>query len=198
VRWRRRKTRERYGALTAIRLAHSYPIFGCWVQPGWRDKGLATVAVARRQPDGRVAWGDYLVDYYCLGVKNCFCNGNAPLHQFLDVELPRATQGGPAEPISPELAHELIYGSIEYAARWGFEPHPDYDLAQAILDLPDRHPRSGGVTYGKDGKPFFINGPDDDVDAIMAQLQRTAGPCNYDFLAMLGGPDMVDAADLTL
>lgn len=90
--------------------------------------------------------------------------------------------------ISPDLAHEIIYGSIEYAKQFGFRPHRDFAQSQSILDPPDAHPRTGQVEFGKDGKPFFISGPHDNVEAIMRQLERTAGVGNYDFLAQIGGP----------
>ena len=87
-----------------------------------------------------------------------------------------------------ELAHELIWGGIEYAARYGFRPDPDFKLAQLVVDPPEAHPRTGAVTFGKDGKPFYVSGPYDNVDAIMNQLLRTAGPDNFGFLADIGSP----------
>lgn len=31
------------------------------------------------------------------------------------------------------------------------------------------------MTFGQDGKPFYINGPRDDTHAIMAKLRQTVG-----------------------
>lgn len=156
----------------------------------WKENGLAVVVVARRQPDGNIVFGNYLVDYYCLGVKNAFCNAEIPPGEFHRDYLMRMFRGEQPLGISPALAHELIYGSIEYAARFGFRPHRDFKLAQNVLDPPDRHPRSGAVEFGKDGKPFFVSGPYDNVEAIMRQLARAAGEGNYHFLTHLGpAPD---------
>jgi hypothetical protein len=41
-------------------------------------------------------------------------------------------------------------------------------------------------TGGPNGKPFFVNGPHDDVDRIMAQLRRVVGDGNFDYLISLG------------
>ena len=57
-----------------------------------------------------------------------------------------------------------------------------------MLDPPEAHPRTGAVTFGKDGKPFYVSGPHDNVDAIMNQLLRTAGPDNFEYLADIGSP----------
>jgi hypothetical protein len=168
--------------IAAIHHARTYPIAGCWVQPGWQENGLAVVVVARRQPDGRLVLGNYEVDYYCLGVKNCFGRGNVSLDWFEKKLLPKVMPDGVAEPIAPALAHELIYGSIAYAARWGFAPHPDFEFAQEVLDAPALRPQGSNVTFGKDGKPFFISGPNDDAGAVVAQLERSAGAGNFAYV----------------
>jgi len=179
--------------LNHIYHAREYPFEDCWVQRGWDNgnsaSGLAVVVVARRQSDGNILYGTYLVDHYCLGLKDTLCDGNTAPDQFHHQMLPKLI--GPAgEPmsISVELAHEIVYGAIEYAKRWGFRPHRDFELSQRILDPADAHPRSGEVTFGRNGKPFYISGPYDDVDAIVRKLERTAGPGNFDFLRIMGAP----------
>ena len=59
--------------------------------------------------------------------------------------------------ISVDLAHEIVYGALEYARKYGFEPHPDFTRLHAdqVLDRPDTHPRSHNVQFGTDGKPVF-------------------------------------------
>ena len=76
--------------------------------------------------------------------------------------------------------------------------HPDFKLSQHILDPPDMHPITGEVDFGKDGKPLYISGPHDDVDAIMRQLTRTAGEGNFDYLMLVGDllPDEWDDDEL--
>jgi hypothetical protein len=55
-------------------------------------------------------------------------------------------------------------------------------------------PEKEQITFGKDGKPFFVAGPDDNVGRIMRQLEKTAGPGNFHFLAGFGdmGMDLDD------
>ena len=90
--------------------------------------------------------------------------------------------------ISPALAHEIIYGSIGYAAKFGFRLQRDFRDSQWVLDPPETHPWSGKVEFGKDGKPLFISGPYDNAEAIVRQLRRTAGEGNFNYLMMLGEP----------
>jgi hypothetical protein len=175
-------------ALYHIRQARSYPIEGCWAQPGWDEGGLAVIAIARRQPDGNIVFGNYLVDYYCLGLKDTYYNADVPPGEFRRDYLPKMFRMGSPVGISPALAHEIIYGGIEYAAQFGFRPHSDFKRSRYILDPPDLHPRTGAVEFGYDGKPFYIEGPHDNVDAILRQLARTAGEGNYHYLMQIAGP----------
>ena len=193
----RKRTQEAAptSALYHIHQARHYPIEGCWAMRSWKENGLTNVVVARRQPNGNIAFGNYLVDYYCLGVKNAFCNAEIPRSEFRRDYLAKMFRGEKPLDISPALAHELIYGSIEYAAQFGFKPHRDFKLAQHVLDPADAHPRSGQVAFGKDGKPFFVAGPYDNADAIIRQLLRTAGADNFNYLVPIGPPDKFSEMD---
>jgi hypothetical protein len=111
-------------------------------------------------------------------------------------ELPRLCSGEPEEcPV--ELAHEIVYGGIEFAARYGFEPHRDFtaELADQVLDPPETHPRKHKVKFGKKGKPLFVPGPYDDemrIRSILDTLERTAGKGKYDYIIGIGSPDFLD------
>jgi hypothetical protein len=38
------------------------------------------------------------------------------------------------------------------------------------------------IEFGKDGEPFYINGPYDNPEAIIAKLQETVGEGNFKYL----------------
>jgi hypothetical protein len=197
VRRQARTAKPTITTLYHIHQARNYPIEGCWAQSGWDEGGLAIVAIARRQPDGNIVFGNYLVDTYCLGLKNTYCNADVPPGEFRRDYLPKMFRAGPPVDISPALAHEIIYGGIEYAAQFGFHPHADFELSRFVLDPPDVHPRTGAVEFGHNGKPFYVEGPYDNTDAILRQLARTAGEGNFDYLMEIGGPppDLDDDSD---
>ena len=171
-----------------IRQARNYPIDGCWAGEGWRESGIAVIVITRRQPNGNLVFGNYLVDCYCLGLKNTFFNADIPASLFQRDYMPEIFSEMPPVDISPALAHEIVYGGIEYAAQFGFHPHRDFRRSQYILDPPDLHPRTGAVEFGRDGQPFYIEGPHDNVQAILRQLDRTAGEGNYYYLMQIAGP----------
>ncbi len=74
-----------------------------------------------------------------------------------------------------------MYGAVDYARGLGFEPHPDFEAAAELLG-PWSPPSA--ITFGKDGKPFYIQGPRDNGQKIIKTLERTVGPGNYDYLAV--------------
>ena len=104
------------------------------------------------------------------GCQGCLsCNADIPAAAFRNEFLAKMFPEE-AISISAALAHEMIYGSIDFAARYGFEPHHDFKLASYVLDPPGTHPHRGAVEFGKDGEPLYVAGPYDDAEAIMRKL----------------------------
>ncbi|RPI78245.1 MAG: hypothetical protein EHM41_25780 [Chloroflexi bacterium] len=165
-----------------------YPFYGAWLMEGWEDRGITPVVVARRQADDdNIIFGMYMVDLFCLGVKDALWKGDLNSKQF-NRQLPQLC-GDMPEPCEVSLAHEVIYGSIDFARKYGFEPHRDFRKAGLILDPPETLSWKHKLEFGKDGKPLFIPGPYDNARQILNQLKRTAGEGNYNALMMLNGPD---------
>jgi hypothetical protein len=175
-----------------IRHARSFPIAECWIARGWEDDaapgaGLVQVLLARAQPDGALAFGVYMVDRYCLGLKETFCNAGISQAEYEGRVRAGITASQPLEPCAPELAHQLIYQSIDYAARFGFRPHRDFADSQFLLEPRGTFEEAYAIPFGRDGKPFFVAGPHDNVPAILARLEKAAGPGNYDYLVPFAG-----------
>ncbi len=47
-----------------------HPIYECLVPSGLFETGLGTIIVTRRTPGGEIAISAFVVDVFCLGVKN--------------------------------------------------------------------------------------------------------------------------------
>jgi hypothetical protein len=183
------KEHRRAGALDAaigaVRNARRFPLLECLICESWREHGLANILIAREQPEGLVVFGVFLIDTGCLGVKNAFCNGNITRTTYREFRQ-RFQESNDAIPCAPALAHEIVYGGLDYAAAIGFKPHKDFDLARHVLEPRDAYPFDGKVEFGKDGKPFYVSGPNDNINRILNHLEKTLGPGNFHFIA--GGP----------
>lgn len=80
----------------------------------------------------------------------------------------------------------MVIFVIEYAAQFGFAPEKDFALSQYLLAPRGELEEPYHITFGKDGKPFFIAGPYDNTALIVKQLEKTAGPGNFDYLIAIG------------
>jgi hypothetical protein len=90
-----------------------------------------------------------------------------------------AFDGDPV-PSPLELAHHLVFGAVEYARSLGFPPHHDVAAAAAHLGA---WTGPADITFGRDGKPFYMQGPYDNVVTVIQTLDRTIGRGNYHYLA---------------
>jgi hypothetical protein len=155
--------------------------------PEWHDQhadqstgGLITALITRKRRHRRGASVCvYLLDVYCLGVKNAM----GP-HTTDDPELRRLTDrsfsGYQAPPVTApiELVRDLVFGAADYARRLGFAPHPDFQRARAHLG-PWTGPSA--ITFGHNGKPTYISGPYDDSEHIMRTLRRAVGRNGFSY-----------------
>ncbi|MCK9269425.1 MAG: plasmid pRiA4b ORF-3 family protein [Bacteroidales bacterium] len=165
-----------------IRLkARSLPINGCWISDEWEDTGTAYIVVSRRHPNGNITAGVFLVDLLCLGVKQAQILYDTTADEFEgilkmmqdDVELEKA---------DCQLVHEIIYSGLEYAKKFGFEPHEEFELARCLLEEDNPKKRRYDIECGVDGKPMFVpteHESDERAAEILVQLEKTAGPGNY-------------------
>ncbi|MBS1787828.1 MAG: hypothetical protein JST85_08905 [Acidobacteria bacterium] len=153
------------------------------------NAGIGQVIVGRATGKGLVAAGIFLVDIFCLGVKNAF-----PMLQpraMYENAIAQMDLNSPLVQIEPACAKKLIEGAIVYARDLGFEPHEDYRAARKVLQDIDAALCQEQFTFGKDGKPFFMSGPNDSPQRsrqIIETLERRCGAGGYHYLVGLG-PD---------
>jgi hypothetical protein len=178
------------------------PVVECWVSSGWsagltvtghpewRDQlgeddassGLVGVLVAREAGRNRVSVCAWLVDVYCLGVKNDL--GPTVTYR---ADLPLAIRNffavfGTRPVAAPlELAQHLVLGAVDYARSLGFEPATEADFADTRGHLgPWEGPSA--IRFGRDGEPFFISGPNDSPTHVLRQLERAVGAGNFHYM----------------
>jgi len=166
---------------------------GCWISPnwsrellvqrrhGWEDidlrhdgpAGIALVLVARAARHDRVSVCGYLVDTFCLGVKNAI--GPEKMHRRDVLGFVRtyfAAFPAPALRAPIELARHLVHGAVTFAAALGFEPHPDFAAVRGHLgDLGE----PCAITFGRRGRPLYVAGPHDDPTRVMRTLEASVG-----------------------
>jgi hypothetical protein len=163
--------------------------------PEWADEGeraaegeafgtgLAGVLVARVERPHRVTICGWLVDLYCLGVKNTIGPKTVGSGGLLEQSSRFFSAFGTTPVAVPlELAQQLVHGAVAYARSFGFEPHSEFaDTAPYLGPAPAACP----IRFGRDGMPLYVAGPHDNPTRVIAKLEATAGRGNYHYIAPL-------------
>jgi hypothetical protein len=184
-------------------VTHEPALVGCWVSPGWKaglgvtehpdwpggeaaqdeeadeaGAGLVAVLVAREHRYDKVAVCGWLVDVYCMGVRDVV-GPRAVVGRELPAFVERYFDGFPGAAVEApiELARHLVWGAVEYARGLGFEPAPDFEPSADHLGPLDG---TSDITFGKDGRPTFVQRPQDDAASVVQTLEASVGKDGYD------------------
>src|SRR5262249_18895226 len=96
--------------------------------------------------------------------------------------------------IEPACLVKIVSGAVDYAQSFGFPPHPDYRHASMLLDGIDATTCPQQFTFGRDGKPFYVQGPDESTARAAAISQRMHEAGGH-FFAVVPGADFRQLPD---
>jgi yecA family protein len=161
------------------------------IEKGWQENGIGQLLIVRRREDGSADVGFFLIDIWCLGVKDATAELDVTgesIDELLSESIPESSR----EMIHPACAKKLIEGAIAYAEGLGFSPHRDFRKARKVLSGIDASLCPTEFTFGRNGRPFFVSGADDSeerIDRVLAILEAHCGEDGFDF------EDTVDAEE---
>lgn len=163
--------------------AQHWPVVQACVSAGMWEHGMGEALLVRRGPGGMTAFVLFLLDVYCLGVKDVIAHA-APEHVAANWLSGLFERTGPWIDVAPEHVRKLVEGSMGYALSLGLAPHRDCAAALLIFGDLDSSRCSTEFTFGNDGQPCFIAGPHDTqarIREILVTLKRTCGPNGFHF-----------------
>jgi hypothetical protein len=152
--------------------------------------GFGSVAVARFKLSGEAEVGVFLVDVYCLGVKDAFFTRVSALEYESKILAGIAETGGGKESLSPACARKLVEGAVQYAQGLGLAPHPDYKKACRVWGGIRSEECERVFTYGHEGTPLFVEGPQDSpafVQRVLDTLTGRLGQEGFHYILAAGG-----------
>ena len=153
-----------------------WPVFEASVPDNLFRQGIGNLYLARRMPDGRLVLGVYLLDTFCLGVKDFAIDVMTPNNYRR--RIAEASEHGRQRPVRPEAFAKLILDGVAYARGIGLEPHPDFEPGRLLLAGIDPTACRETFEFGHNGKPMYIQGPYDSparMARIMAAVQAAGG-----------------------
>jgi hypothetical protein len=149
------------------------------------DSGCGYLVVSRFKADGRVEAGFFLLDVFCLGVKDAGFHRFDSVADYQESLLDRLFRDEDPVRMTPAAARKLAEDAVSYARGLGFSPGVDYKKASRVF---------GGITttdcneefvFGKDGKPLYIQGPSDSptrVERVLRTLEARCGEGGYHYI----------------
>ena len=146
-------------------------IYACLATEDLFTAGIGWVVLARRMPMDSLAASYFLVDTWCLGVKDAFFRTMSietfelQMKVLLDFQAPID--------VEPSSARKLLHDAAAYADSLGFAPEDGFAAAESLFG--DIAMADETFTFGKDGKPHFVSGPHDSparIRPIMETLAR--------------------------
>ncbi len=180
---------ENVGLGERMTAAARFPVLNCWIGDSIESDGIGWIALSREFPNRQVAVVSFLVDRYCLGVKDFFAEvlGRS---SYDDKYVRKMLRDLPSHDAPPADARKYLEEAVAYARSLGLSPHADYTKAMRVFGDIAAADSQATFEFGKDGKPFFVSGPNDTPERcrkIVTMLTNTCGPGNFHF--MIGGPD---------
>lgn len=176
---------SRYGVTRAeLRAA---PFYAVYYTPILFEDGMGQVIISRELDDGVIASAFFLLDAFCLGVKNTFLRVMTS-DQFEEM-LEETRVRMELKKVSPEFAGKLVHDTIAFARSLGFEPHPEFEDASILLEGIAFSSCEETFTFGKNGKPLYMNGPNSteaEDRAIIKKLAAKLGPDGFNYTVNLG------------
>lgn len=162
----------------------------------WEKAGITWVVVVRVRDEVAAEIGAFLVDAWCLGIKDAY-HLELPLAAWLeerDEHVPPET----SEAVEPACARKLVENAVAYGQSLGFLPHRDFRKARRVFGSIKTAQCPREFTFGRDGRPCYVTGPDDDdarINRVLAVLRARFGADGFDFIdqAAEGGADDEDA-----
>lgn len=143
-----------------VRRAADSPIQHCLLSEGSFECGMGTLVLARGLASEHLKAGVFLLDLFCLGIKDVMFRSmtGEELEEF--VEVMGAT--APLEPIEPSHARKLLRDLAIWAQAIGFAPARNFAVVERLFGDVSAEACDATFQFGREGKPLYIQGPSEE------------------------------------
>ncbi len=163
--------------------SRSLPIYECLINNNWDASKLANIIITRKHITGNITLSFYLVDLFCLGVKDSFYKFNIPIEEYLSLKE-KIESNSPTDQIEYNLAHNIIFAGYEYALDYGINPCKEFSTTtKYFLEEDDESIEIIDIDCGdENGNPVLhINEFSNPISTkkVIEKLKKNAGEGNY-------------------
>lgn len=164
------------------------PIYKCYLSHDFEKSTEGTVMVVRKHTGDKYTCGLYLVDKYCLGVKDASYHLRMDEQEF-DEFLDLFEEDFNPHVVTYEEAHNWVWGAVGFAEDAGIKPCKEFDLAQYVLAEDDDEVELIKYDFGdKDGKHCLLANDRLEASTYLPLMRKNLGD---DFTFCLGPKDSI-------
>ena len=112
------------------------PIYKCYINSDWLEWGITTLMVSRIHPAGSFTFANFLIDTYTLGFTKTLVMFNVPqkaISDMLETFVSKKSESQMIVEIDYVLAHNIIYGAVNFNKEMGYKIPKDFELTKYIL-----------------------------------------------------------------
>lgn len=181
---------------TRVRRMAVAPMHSCLIGEALFEIGSGYLVLARKALDGRIAMAIFLLDTYCVGVKDVILR--VDVASKLEALIQGLDDVQPMVAIEPARARKLLRDLVAWSRSIGLPPHPDFTTAESLFGDVSVDACNDSFEFGKDGKPLLMRGPSDTPARIRKRieaLRRTVGNDGFEYVLEVGMDDDEDLFD---
>lgn len=168
------KIQKKDGVIPATAECCKFPIHECKVLKNWEEIGISHVYVSRELTKDSYVFIIYLVDFWCLGVKDTIVKlgvSKKELTHFYNRNDDLVT-------ISYQDARSLILGAMDFARAIDIAPHSSWNgIPSSFIEAHLAYEKK--FSFGQEGRPHYLSGPNDyelyNVEEVVKKVVKAQG-----------------------
>jgi hypothetical protein len=164
-----------------LRASHA-PIQHCFLTESVFEGGIGTLVLARGVTHHHIALSSFLVDVFCLGIKDVMFESVEG--EGFEMYMEATDAASPMVSVDPSYARKLLRDLAAWSQSIGFAPHRDFAAVERIFGDVSADASDAVFRFGRDGRPVYIPGPNDTAPVIqrrIAQLRKYLGDDGFGF-----------------
>lgn len=158
------------------------PVVECVIAEEWKKLGRTPVIVARQHVSGNYTVAMFIMDAWCIGIKNSYFRFNMDKSEYKELRDLLFTDCTPKS-VSYNEAHNLLYGALSYAEDLGVQPDKSFAVTSFLLEEDTEDIPLIEYEYGRDGAPFLLAETELEADYYLSILEKNGHFVSY---AVLG------------
>jgi len=152
------------------------PIDCCYLMNGWETTGIASVIIIRKHINGKYSAAVFYVSLLGEGVADTFFLFNQPKSEIDELITEDEVE------CTYAIAHNIIWGAVDYADELGLKPHKNFIETQYFLEEDTDEIEFIEIEFGKAGRPVVIIDNENKKHDVIRTLDNKIGRENYDII----------------